>query len=37
MIHWTTAVIWCLMSGLAGFMAAAVLNLRNEEKRINKP
>lgn len=37
MIHWTTAVIWCIMSGLAGILFLGAMNIRNEEKMINKP
>ena len=37
MIHWGTAVIWCLMSGLAGFMIGAVANLINKERMNNTP
>lgn len=36
MIHWTTAVLWCFMSGLAGFFVAAALSMANDVRK-NKP
>lgn len=35
MIHWTTAAVWCFMSGMAGFFVAAALNMANDERRNN--
>ena len=34
MIHWTTAVMFCFISGFAGFMVAAILAMARDERRM---
>ena len=36
MIHWTTCMLFCFLSGITGFFVAAVLNMASD-KRIMKP
>ena len=33
MIHWTTAMLWCFVSGLTGFFVAAALSMARDERK----
>ena len=37
MIHWTTAIVWIVVSFLAGFVFSGEMNIRNNEKRKTTP